>query len=187
MEDDFKKIARMYGVDPDKELTGASTDISDPHGHLRELQKRMAANDAADAKIPINVHYTEAAGSDPVTMEKIAKALADNLPFGLKCLRSSIIFIPHKLKAYWVWGSGEGGPVFNYTDKNDLINGVKIQYLSHKEFVTTAELAALAKIILYENAIENLESWRGKILPESGEPSGSMVSGTGRILPGGAD
>lgn len=162
-------------------------DPIDPKGHLRELQKRMDANDAFEAKIQVNVHYSEAAGSDPIVIEQIAKALSDKLPFGLKCQRSRVVFIPHKLKAYWIWSDDEHGPVFHYNDASDLINGVKLQYLTHKEFITTAELAALAKIILYSKAIDNVESWQRKILSQPGLPTGSMEVGPGGIQQGGAD
>lgn len=160
------------------EIFGGGIRGESPYERLKRLEEQ---NYIDPAKIPINIHYTDAAGSDPATMEKIAKALADNLPFGLKCNRSRIIFIPHKLKAYWIWSDGESGPTFTYADKSDLINGVKMQYLSHKDFITTAELAALSKIILLENALENLESWRPKILPESAKPSGPLEPGAGGI------
>lgn len=160
------------------EIFGQGIPGESPYDRLKRLEK---ANYIDPAKIPVNVHYTEAAGSDPVTMEKIAKALSDNMPFGLKCNRSRVIFIPHKLKAYWIWSDGDSGPTFIYTDKADLISGVKMQYISHKEFITTGELAALAKIILLENALENLESWRPKVLPESGKPTGPLETGTGGV------
>lgn len=128
-----------------------------------------------------NMHLTEAEGSDPVIIGKIAEAMEKNLPFGLKCQRSSVIFIPGKLKAYWVWGDGEAGPVFNYDTRLDFDNSVKFQYLGHKEFITTSELAAMAKIIFYQHALDNLESWRPKVLPESGKQTGPLETGTGGV------
>lgn len=122
-----------------------------------------------------------------MVMAKIEAALKGNLPFGLKCQRSRVVFIPNKYKAYWIWSDDEHGPVFEYKDKMDLIAGVKMQYLSHKEFIPTTELAAMAKIILFTKAIENVESWKYKILSQSSQPSGSVVTGEGRILPGGTD
>lgn len=158
-------------------------DPSDPNGYWERIKRQMDQDDAADQKIRINIHYSEAAGSDPEIIMKIAEALASKLPFGLKCRRSRVVFIPTVLKAYWLWSDGEHGPVFQYRDMADLIGGVKMQYLTHKEFITTAELAAVAKIILYQNALDNVESWERKILPQPDEPSGSVVASNGRIRP----
>lgn len=162
-------------------------DPIDPKGHLRRLRERMEANDKANANIQVNVFLSESAGSDPLVIAKISHALEKNLPFGLRCQRSSVIFIPHKFKAYWVWSDDTHGPVFTYTCKDDLVRGVKMQYLSHKEFITTAECAAKAKIIFYERALETLEQARRLPLPEPAEPTGSLEIGDGGISAGGID
>jgi len=156
-------------------------DPSDPKGHLKALNDRMDANDRADQNIRVNVFYSEAAGSDPEVMAKIGEALQKNLPFGLKCQRSRIVFIPHKLKAYWLWSDNEHGPIFQYKDREDLISGVKMQYLSHKEFMSTRELELMAKIIFYERAIENMGRLQQHILSYAGQQAGPVEPGTGGI------
>jgi hypothetical protein len=160
-------------------------DPANPKGHLKALQGRMAENDRLIDKVEINVFYSEAAGSDPKIMALIAYALQNNLPFGLRCQRSNVIFIPHKFKAYWRWSDGEHGPTFTYTCKDDLIKGVKMQYLTHKEFITTAELTALAKVIYYERALNVLGHFQRKAMSQSGLPTGQMEAGGTGILPGG--
>lgn len=124
---------------------------------VQRFERMRREND--NTKVEINVHYSETAGSDPFIIGKIAEALDKKLPFGLKCQRSNIIFIPDKLKAYWLWNDGEQGPVFHYNDDADLVTGVKLQYMSHKDLVTTEELTALAKIILLQNALDNAKEW----------------------------
>lgn len=160
------------------EIYGQGRRGGSPYDRLKRLERE---NYIDPAKVPVNVHYSTAAGSDPATIQKIGDALSKNMPFGLKCERSRIVFIPHKLKAYWIWSDDEHGPVFQYTDRHDLINGIKVQYLSHKEFIPTAELAALAKIILYSKALENVEDWERKILSQPGLPAGPLATGDGGI------
>lgn len=160
-------------------------DPADPKGHLRALQGRMAENDRLIDKVDINVFYSESAGSDQKIIAKIAYALENNLPFGLRCQRSNVIFIPHKFKAYWRWSDGEHGPTFTYTCKDDLIKGVKMQYLTHKEFITTAELTALAKVIYYERALNVLGHFQRKAMLESSDPARQVDTGGVRVLPGG--
>lgn len=126
---------------------------------VERRHRMMDENDAADSKIRINVFYDTDAGSDPVTIAAIAETFDKNLPFGLKCQRSRVIFIPSILKAYWFWSDETNGPVFTYSDRQDMVNGMKMQYLSHKELITTEQVIAMAKIILYEDALRNLESW----------------------------
>lgn len=136
---------------------------------MRQSEEQSAENLLAHAKI--NIHFTKEGGSNMVVIRKIIEALAYKLPFGLKCQRSQVIFIPTKLKAYWMWGDGTSGPVFTYKSDEDLINGVGMQYMVHKDFMPTAEVEAMAKIILYEQAIDNLASWRQNNVPEPGKPS----------------
>jgi len=162
-------------------------DPTDPKGHLRLINERMDANNPLNGDITVNFFYSEMAGSDPDVMAKIADCLEKNLPFGLKCQRSRVIFIPHVYKAYWIWSDGDGGPVFTYKDKRDLISGVKMQYLSHKEFIGTAELVILAKIIFYEHALDNLEFFRNRLLSQPSLPPGPVEPGAVRILPCGTD
>jgi len=175
MEDGIRKIVDEDPRKADEVDLGKTrelTDANDPKGHLRALHKRVEASSTENMmKGSIwNFHYSEKAGSDPVVMAKIEEAWKKNLPFGLKCQRSRIVFIPHQLKAHWLWSDDSRGPTFQYKDRADMLTGIQFQYLGHKEFITTAELAALAKIILYTKALENVQSWERKVLPQPGQP-----------------
>lgn len=186
MNDGIKKICEHYGVNPDEICTGAAhelTDANDPKGHLRALHKRVEASSPENMlKGSIwNFNYTEMAGSDPIIMGKIDEAWKKNLPFGLKCQRSRIVFIPHKLKAHWIWSDDSRGPTFEYKSREEMLTSIRFQYLGHKEFIPTAELAALAKIILYTKAIENVESWERKILSQPGQPTRPLEPGEGGV------
>ena len=48
----------------------------------------------------IRVFLSEVPGSTEAVIEAIEQCLKDKQPFGLKCQRSSVVFIPHLFKAY---------------------------------------------------------------------------------------
>lgn len=184
MNEDFRNISRLYGVDPDAESTGKPLKrvTFDPQKYESPLERFQAMQKQGTTEEMMKgstweFHFSNTHGSDAETLAKIETAWKANLPFGLKCERSSVVFIPHKLKAYWIWSDDTHGPIFLYKDKADMLISIKFQYLGHKEFITTKELAILSKIFLYTKAINNVESWQRKILPESGKPSGSLEAG----------
>ncbi len=183
MDEDIKKICdnicENYGVDPNAKTTGV-TRPETPYQRLKRQQEEQSPENMLKGSI-WDFHYTEQAGSDPVVMQMITEAWEKSLPFGLKCQRSRIVFIPHKLKAHWIWSDDSRGPSFHYKDRQDMLTGIRFQYIGHKEFITTAELAALAKIILYTKALENVESWERKILSQPGQPPRPLEPGEGGI------
>lgn len=137
-----------------------------PMQQLCRRQEEQSAENMLKGAV-YNLFLSEDAGSDPKVIAKIQEAIEKRLPFGLKCQRSSVVFIPHKLKAYWIWGDGDHGPVFNYENHQDFLNSVKFQYLGHKEWISTKELVALSKVIILEGAIETVNEWeQAKKRPE---------------------
>jgi len=104
----------------------------------------------------IRVHLSSVAGSDEKTIEAIEQAIKDRQPFGLKCQRSTIVFITHQYKVYWIWSDGEPGPVVVLDNLKGFIDHVRIQYLSHKDLVSTDELLGIAKLLQYEQQQKRL-------------------------------
>jgi hypothetical protein len=125
----------------------------------------------------IRVFLSEVAGSDEKVIEAIERCWKDRQPFGLKCQRSSVVFIPHLYKAYWLWSDGSCGPVFESTNWKDFMNCVKMQYLSHKTLITTDELVGIAKLIKHEQEQKRLDLLPGNLLPEPGQPTGPLETG----------
>lgn len=148
-------------------------------------------------KAKIRVHLSAVAGSDEKVIERIEQFLKDNSPFGLKCQRSTVIFIPHQFKAYWIWSDGETGPEFNYGNTTDFITGLKMQYLSHKELVTPDELLGVAQLLKHAKERKRLSELheqnrrlgllRSQILPESGQQTGPLENGRDGISESGVN
>jgi hypothetical protein len=123
-------------------------DLWGPKGHLKALSERIAANDANDKDIQINVHFSQSAGSDPLVIALIERSLENQLPFGLKCESSMIVYIPARLVAYW---AGKMEAAFSFETFGRLVDSVKMQYLSHKEFVGMEKLLSLVALLKLAN------------------------------------
>jgi len=127
--------------------------------------------------VNIRVILSDVAGSTEATIEEIERCVVKKQPFGLKCQRSSIVFIPHTFKAYWVWSGGEPGPIFETKSLQEFVDCIKMQYLSHKELINTDELLGIAKILKYEQQQKRVGLFLGKVLPEPGYSAGPLDPG----------
>ena len=112
----------------------------------------------------IRVHLSAVAGSSEKDIEYIERCIAKNKPFGLKCQRSMVVFIPQTFKAFWLWNDGSPGPVFQSLGIKEFVDTVKIQYLSHKEVATTPELLELSRLMKLYNATVRIEQDVKKII-----------------------
>lgn len=133
----------------------------------------------------IRVILSSVAGSDEKTIEAIERAIKDRQPFGLKCQRSTVVFIPHEYRVYWLWSNGEPGPVLVKNSLKEFIDQIKIHYLSHKELISTDELLGIAQILKHEQQQKRMGLLRSQVLSEPGQPAGQMGPGAGRIITGG--
>lgn len=94
--------------------------------------------------VKISCHYSEAAGSDAKTIRRIQAAITRLAAFGLKCSSSMVVYLPNELKCYWMNKEGKVTNSFDFPDMRRLMESTAMQYLSHKEFVSTKKLAELA-------------------------------------------
>lgn len=125
----------------------------------------------------IRVHLSAVVGSDEKVIEIIEKCVKYNNPFGLKCQRSSVVFIPKQFTAYWIWSDGEKGPVFRTNNLAEFVDCIKMQYVSHRQLIGTDELLGIAKLLQYEQQQKRLDLLRNDIRPEPGQPSGPLGIG----------
>jgi len=132
----------------------------------------------------IRVILSDVAGSSETTIEQIERYVVKKQPFGLKCSRSTIVFIPHTFTAYWMWSDGEPGPIFKTNSLSEFLDCIKMQYLSHKDLISTDELLGIAEILKHEKQQQRLGLLSRKVLPEPGQPTGQMGAGPGRIITG---
>jgi hypothetical protein len=132
----------------------------------------------------IRVILSDVAGSSEATIEQIERCVVKKQPFGLKCFRSAIVFIPHTFKAYWVWSDGSPGPIFETKSLSEFVDCIKMQYLSHKELINTDELLGIAEILKHEQQQKRLGFLPRQILPEPGQSAGPVDPGPGRIITG---
>lgn len=93
-------------------------------------------------EVAIKVHLNSISGSDQKVIKRIGAAIDHKQPFGLKCKTSMIVYIPHELRCYWV---GVMKTAFDFKDIKALTQSAAMQYLSHKEFVSTIKLLDIAK------------------------------------------
>lgn len=155
----------------------------DPKGHLAALNKRM---DAADEEIDIDIHF--ALGSvDFQNVVKIAEAMKAGQPFGLQSQRSYVIFIPAKRIGYWLWSDLTTGPTFAAKNDRQFAKVVKMQFLTHREFMSQEKLLLITEVLYYGRKIKELESIPRGDVSESGDEAGPLEPGAGRVLPGGPD
>lgn len=55
-----------------------------------------------------------------------------------------VVYLPNELKCYWMNKEGKVTNSFDFPDMRRLMESTAMQYLSHKEFVSTKKLAILA-------------------------------------------
>lgn len=132
----------------------------------------------------IRVILSSVAGSDEKTIEAIDQAIKDRQPFGLKCQRSTVVFIPHEYKVYWLWSDGEAGPMLVKNNLKEFIDQIKIHYLAHTQLISTDELLGIAQILKHEQQQKRMGLLQSQVLPEPGQPAGQMGTGGGRIITG---
>jgi hypothetical protein len=114
--------------------------------------KRYLRGEDNNPAVTINVHYSASHGSDAAVMEEISDHLANGVPFALQSGKSSlVVFIPSKLTAYW-FGSSEPNQ-FIYANQQAFIDGVKLQYLTHKEFLNSEALLEISNFIMWPKLI----------------------------------
>lgn len=101
----------------------------------------IGPNDKAGEILTIRFLFSKAAGSDESVIELIQECITERITFGLKCDRSAIVYDPSKLRAYWV--SSHIEDYFTYPDMTRFIQGVSMQYLSHKTLIVGDDLLKL--------------------------------------------
>jgi hypothetical protein len=121
------------------------------------LQRRLGENETAEGKIPVKVFLSQKAGSDPLVIAQIERCLEEQLPFGLKCDKSMIVYIPAKLGCYWIGHSAKSQQAIVFETFSRLVDSVKMQYLSHKEFISTQQLTKVALLMKYNREQKELE------------------------------
>lgn len=113
-------------------------------GHDSPLKRFLRGEDNS-GRIDISVHYSTAAGSDPEVMEEIRKRLSEHVPFALKSENSLVVFVPSALSAYRY---GAQKSFFRYPNEKAFVDGIKLQYLTHKELLSTELLLEISTTIL---------------------------------------
>ena len=98
--------------------------------------------------VDIKVHFSSLAGSDQQVIKRIGYAINHKQPFGLKCQASMIVYIPHELRCYWI---GKSEASFEFKSFEALAQSAAMQYLTHKEFVSTSKLLKIAKYLKCQN------------------------------------
>lgn len=84
-------------------------------------------------------------GQDDGTSAKILDAIGRGALFALKCPRSAVIFDVNGLRALWV---GKEKAVWEYGDLPEFLLGIKMQYVSHREFVPIDTIEKINQIKL---------------------------------------
>lgn len=138
-------------------------------------------------KLNIRVRLSNVTGSNEKVIEQIDRSMKDRAPFGLHNAVNSVIFLPERLKAFSIPKNGSEWTELLYNDEDDFINGIKMCYLGHKDWIDQNKLLDLAILLKQANEKrqlsrlaeqeEHLGLLSGKILPESSEPPGSLEYG----------
>lgn len=135
----------------------------------------------------IRVFLSKVAGSKEEDIEYIERCVTKNQPFGLGCHRSKILFIPATFKAYWLWSDNSAGPVFTSKGLSEFVDTVKMQYLTHKELITTDGVLAITCLLDYDRTKRQVAAIRHANVPEPREQARPLETGDGRIQTGGID
>lgn len=138
-------------------------------------------------KLNIRLRLSRVTGSDEKVIEQIEKAMKSGSPFGLHNEVNSVIFLPQRSKAFSIPTNGSDWTELLYNDADDFLNGVKLCYIGHKQWVDQDNLLGLAILLKQGNdkrklnriadQNEQLGFLSGEILPESRESSGSLGDG----------
>lgn len=74
------------------------------------------------------------------TMQAVMKALAEREYFGLKGRKSVVVFCIGNLRSYWINQKGKITANYQYTTEQAFIDGVKMQLITHREFISRLQL-----------------------------------------------
>lgn len=138
-------------------------------------------------KLNIRLRLSRVTGSDEKIIEQIEQSMKYKAPFGLHNHVNSVVFLPARLKAFSIPKNGSDWTELLYQDEDDFINGIKMCYLGHKDWIDQNKLLGLAILLKQENERrklnrladqdEHLGFLPGKILPEFTEPAGPLEHG----------
>lgn len=155
----------------------------DPKGHLSALHKRMEENDRLDEDINIEVFFAENS-VDPGDVMAIAVAMKKGDPFGLKCDRSYVIFVPEKRKGYWLWSDLSPGPVFEAKNDRQFAKMVKLQFITHRTFVDEQRLVLMCQLLNYGRQLKELGSIPSQDVSQPSVEAGPVAASDGGIQQG---
>jgi len=135
----------------------------------------------------IRTFFSSIAGSSEKDIEYIERAIVKNLPFGLGCFRSKVLFVPQTFTGYWLWNDLSPGPVFQAKGLTEFLDTVKMQYLTHKDLITTEELLEITKALTNDRTKQRLDDLQRPVLSQPAIPARSVAAGRVRVIPGKSD
>ncbi len=106
---------------------------------------RWRRGESNNPDVTVNVFYSASAGSDAGVIEEIGERLMEGTPIALRNAKSICVFIPATLTRHEF---GKNVSSFKYENGKQFFEGVKLQYLTHKELLSTELLLQISEALL---------------------------------------